>query len=178
MIKIWSMKKNEDAAAKKKPKTSAAQIRVQKDLTELDLPSTMKTHFPDPNDLLNFTLTITPDEGMYKGGAFQFSFAINTNYPHDPPKVKCLQKIYHPNVDLDGNVCLNILREDWKPVLNLNSVMVGLQYLFLEPNPDDPLNKEAAQEMVKNRDVFVQNVKTAMRGGSVKGEQYNNVVSR
>lgn len=82
------MKKNEDAAAKKKPKTSAAQIRVQKgtyashnsrrdepadvhllsawviDLTELDLPPTMKTHFPDPADLLNFTLTITPDEGM------------------------------------------------------------------------------------------------------------------
>ncbi len=74
------MKKNEDAAAKKKPKTSAAQIRVQKgasytaqaiyllkclpDLTELDLPSTMQTHFPDPADLLNFTLTITPDEGM------------------------------------------------------------------------------------------------------------------
>ena len=53
-------------------------------------------------------------------------------------------QIYHPNVDLDGNVCLNILREDWKPVLNLNSVMVGLQYLFLEPNADDPLNKGAA----------------------------------
>ena len=81
------MKKNEDAAMKRRPKTSAAQIRVQKgmqlvlvvdssfahtvyrspplplDLTELDLPSTMKTHFPDPNDLLNFTLTICPDEG-------------------------------------------------------------------------------------------------------------------
>ena len=52
-------------------------------------------------------------------------------------------QIYHPNVDLEGNVCLNILREDWKPVLNLNSVMVGLQYLFLEPNADDPLNKGA-----------------------------------
>ena len=50
-------------------------------------------------------------------------------------------QIYHPNVDLEGNVCLNILREDWKPVLNLNSVMVGLQYLFLEPNAHDPLNK-------------------------------------
>jgi ubiquitin-conjugating enzyme E2 M len=55
----------------------------------------------------------------------------------------CEIQIYHPNVDLEGNVCLNILREDWKPVLNLNSVMVGLQYLFLEPNADDPLNKGA-----------------------------------
>lgn len=79
------------------------------DLTELDLPKTMTMKFDDPADLLNFTLTITPDEGawrsllatifanwlnhtgMYKGGAFLFSFAINTNYPHDPPKVKCKQ---------------------------------------------------------------------------------------
>jgi len=175
MIKIWSMKKDENAAAKKKPKTSAAQIRVQKDLTELDLPSTMKTHFPDPADLLNFTLTITPDEGMYKGGAFCFSFAINTNYPHDPPKVKCTQKIYHPNVDLEGNVCLNILREDWKPVLNLNSVMVGLQYLFLEPNADDPLNKEAAEDLRRNRDQFLANVKSSLKGGYVKGVSYDRV---
>jgi len=175
MLKIWSMKKDQEAAAKKKPKTSAAQLRVQKDITELDLPSTMETHFPDPADLLNFTLTITPDEGMYKGGQFKFSFTINTNYPHDPPKVKCLPKIYHPNVDLEGNVCLNILREDWKPVLNLNSVMVGLQYLFLEPNPDDPLNKEAAQEMTKSRDTFLDNIKKSMRGGYIKGVQYDKI---
>ncbi|EKM61263.1 uncharacterized protein PHACADRAFT_247752 [Phanerochaete carnosa HHB-10118-sp] len=175
MIKIWSMKKNEDAAAKKRPKTSAAQIRVQKDLTELDLPSTMKTTFPDPANLLNFTLTITPDEGMYKGGAFNFSFQINNNYPHEPPKVKCTHKIYHPNVDLEGNVCLNILREDWKPVLNLNSVMVGLQYLFLEPNADDPLNKEAAEELRKNREQFLYNVKASMRGGNIKGVQYDRI---
>ncbi|KAL4062984.1 ubiquitin-conjugating enzyme/RWD-like protein [Scleroderma yunnanense] len=170
------MKKNEDAAAKKKPKTSAAQIRVQKDLTELDLPSTMKTNFADAADLLNFTLTITPDEGMYHGGAFNFSFNINSNYPHEPPKVKCLQTIYHPNVDLEGNVCLNILREDWKPVLNLNSVMVGLQYLFLEPNADDPLNKEAAEDLRRNREQFLYNVKASMRGSSIKGVQYDKVL--
>ena len=87
----------------------------------------MRTHFPNPDDILNFTLTIEPDEGMYKGGSFTFNFAINQNFPHDPPKVKCTQKIYHPNIDLEGNVCLNILREDWKPVLNLNAVIVGLQ---------------------------------------------------
>lgn len=102
-------------------------------------------------------------------------------------------KIYHPNVDLEGNVCLNILREDWKPVLNLNSVMVGLQYLFLEPNADDPLNKgrmtwsicvvlfvneaaEAAEELRKNRDMFIQNVKSSMRGVHIKGVQYARVL--
>lgn len=100
---------------------------VPPDLQELSLGSTMKMSFPNPDDILNFTLTIEPDEGMYKAGSFNFSFAINQNFPHDPPKVKCLQKIYHPNIDLEGNVCLNILREDWKPVLNLNAVIVGLQ---------------------------------------------------
>jgi len=176
MIKIWSMKKNEDAAAKKKPKTSAAQIRVQKDLTELDLPSTMKINFPDPANQLSFELVITPDEGMYKGGAFKFTFVINPNYPHEPPKVKCVQKIYHPNVDLEGNVCLNILREDWKPVLNLNSITVGLQFLFLEPNADDPLNKEAAEELRKDRTKFARDVKRSLGGGSVLGQSYDYVL--
>jgi len=177
MIKIWSLKKDEVAAAKKKPKTSAAQIRVQKDLTELDLPSTMKTEFPDANDLLHFNLTIQPDEGMYKTGSFPFTFSISPNYPHEPPKVKCTKKIYHPNLDLQGNVCLNILREDWKPVLNLNAVMVGLQYLFLEPNADDPLNKVAAEDLRRDRVQFSVNVKRSLRGGDVGGESFDNVLA-
>jgi hypothetical protein len=40
-------------------------------------------------------------------------------------------QVYHPNIDLEGNVCLNILREDWNPVLSVNSILYGLQYLFL-----------------------------------------------
>lgn len=96
----------------------------------------MRTSFPDPDNILNFNLDIEPDEGMYKGGLFKFEFKINQNFPHDPPKVKCTQLIYHPNIDLEGNVCLNILREDWKPVLNLNAVMVGLQVCILDEAPE------------------------------------------
>lgn len=40
-------------------------------------------------------------------------------------------QVYHPNIDLEGNICLNILREDWKPVLSISSVIYGLQFLFL-----------------------------------------------
>jgi len=182
MLKIWSMKQQQqkDEAAQggvpKKKKVTAAQLRVQRDLNELSLGSTMKTTFPNPDDILNFTLTIEPDEGMYKGGSFMFTFAINQNFPHDPPKVKCTQKIYHPNIDLEGNVCLNILREDWKPVLNLNAVIVGMQFLFLEPNASDPLNKEAAEDLRLNRDGFRRNARTAMGGGSVKGQSYDRVL--
>ncbi|WVQ83271.1 hypothetical protein IAT38_005410 [Cryptococcus sp. DSM 104549] len=177
MIKLWSVKKNEEAANKKRPKITAAQLRVQKDLTELELPATMKTFFPDAADVLNFTLTITPDEGIYKGGIFKFTFAINANYPHEPPKVRCTQKIYHPNLDLEGNVCLNILREDWKPVLTLSAVMIGIQYLFLEPNPDDPLNKEAAEDLRRNREQFIRHATAAMRGGNVGAETFDRVIA-
>lgn len=165
-----------DGAGGKKKKITAAQIRAQKDLEELSLGSTMVTEFPNPDDILHFTLTIYPDEGMYRGGKFTFSFDVGENFPHEPPKVKCNEKIYHPNIDLEGKVCLNILREDWKPVLNLNAVIVGLQFLFLEPNASDPLNKEAAEDLRNNREGFKRNVKTSMAGGNVKGEAFDRVL--
>lgn len=62
---------------------------------------------------------------------YELVLQVGPNYPHEPPKVKCETAVYHPNIDLEGNVCLNILREDWKPVLTVNSIVYGLQYLFL-----------------------------------------------
>ena len=49
-------------------------------------------------------------QGFYKGGQFVFSFKVPQAYPHEPPKVKCETLVYHPNIDLEGNICLNILR--------------------------------------------------------------------
>lgn len=91
------------------------------------LKKTLNTEYRDKDDILNFALIIEPDEGMYRGGRFIFDFSANQNFPHEPPKVRCRQKIYHPNIDLEGNVCLNILREDWKPVVTLKFVLIGLQ---------------------------------------------------
>jgi len=75
---------------------------------------------------------------IYRGGRFLFSFNIPRDYPHEAPKVKCETKVFHPNIDLDGNICLNILREDWKPVLSINSVIYGLNFLFLVGSPCHP----------------------------------------
>lgn len=159
MIKLFSLKQqkkegdqsNRSGGGQQK-KPSAAQLRIQRgklfniiinyinlmnclrcnlDINELNLPKTCITDFPDPDDLLSFKLIISPDEGFYKGGRFVFNFRVGPNYPHEPPKVKCETQVYHPNIDLEGNVCLNILREDWNPVLTINSIIYGLQYLFL-----------------------------------------------
>lgn len=142
-------------------------IRVQKDINELDIPPSIEVSFPDPDDLMNFALALTPEEGYYKTGTFHFTIQVPEDYPHKPPKVKCTTLIYHPNIDLQGNVCLNILRQDWKPVLSLSSVLYGLQLLFLEPNPDDPLNKDAAFLLKRDVGEFKRNVARAINGGYV-----------
>lgn len=153
-----------------------AKIRVQKDISELDLPNTIKVTFPDTNDLMNFDIIIRPNEGFYLNGQFQFKCNVASNFPIQPPKLKCLQKIYHPNIDLEGNICLNILREDWSPVLTINSILIGLQFLFLDPNPNDPLNKDAANDLKRDQNNFKRNVYNAMRGGRVGDEIFDNVL--
>ena len=96
----------------------AAQRRVQKDLkTGIEKNEWCDMEFPDPDDIMNFTVTLKPDEGFWKGGKFTFKFEIPADYPHSPPKTLCVTKLFHPNIDVEGKVCLNILRDEWKPVL-------------------------------------------------------------
>mmetsp|Transcript_26611 Transcript_26611/g.86136 ORF Transcript_26611/g.86136 Transcript_26611/m.86136 type:complete len:207 (+) Transcript_26611:217-837(+) len=137
-------KKVQKGSGGKKRKTPG-EIRIQKDIAELDGGDVAVIKFPNPNDLTKFDVVVTPDTGFWKGATYHFTFTVPPLYPHEPPKVHCQTRIFHPNINLEGNVCLNILRQDWKPVLDINAVIYGLIYLFYEPNPDDPLNKEAAQ---------------------------------
>eukprot|EP01112_Ceratiomyxa_fruticulosa_P012356 TRINITY_DN3414_c0_g3_i1.p1 TRINITY_DN3414_c0_g3~~TRINITY_DN3414_c0_g3_i1.p1 ORF type:complete len:231 (+),score=68.38 TRINITY_DN3414_c0_g3_i1:186-878(+) len=149
-----------------------AEIRAQRDISEIYIPPGCHISFPNTDDIMNFKLNITPGDGMYKEATFNFSITVPVSYPYDPPKVHCDTLVYHPNIDYEGHVCLNILRQEWLPVLNLGSVIVGLLTLFLEPNPEDPLNKEAAQLMIENRRTFEQNVKQSLRGGYVVGRSF------
>ncbi|EFJ19328.1 RUB1-conjugating enzyme 2, E2 [Selaginella moellendorffii] len=184
MINLFSVKKKQQEAAQNNAngrapikKQSPGELRVQKDITELNLAKTTSITFPMGKDnLLNFEITICPDEGYYQDGTFVFSFQISPLYPHEAPKVKCKTKVYHPNIDLEGNVCLNILREDWKPVLSINSIVYGLQYLFLDPNPDDPLNHEAAEVLRDHPRQFQANVKRSMAGGYINGQHFTRCI--
>ncbi|KAJ3442772.1 nedd8-conjugating enzyme ubc12-like-related [Anaeramoeba flamelloides] len=161
MIRLFERKQQKKSQTKK---VHPGELRIQKDMEELELPGSCTLDYPDENDVLNFVLIMKPTEGYWKGGTFNFSFHIPTDYPHTAPKVECKTKIYHPNIDLEGKVCLNVLRFDWKPVLTINTVIYGLQLLFLEPNPNDPLNHEAAELLKKDTYGFSQKVKRTMNG--------------
>eukprot|EP00922_Rhytidocystis_sp_ex-Travisia-forbesii_P059140 GHVS01087631.1.p1 GENE.GHVS01087631.1~~GHVS01087631.1.p1 ORF type:complete len:192 (-),score=37.91 GHVS01087631.1:105-680(-) len=149
------------------------ELRIQKEVSELELPLCCRVVFDDPNNLLSFVAVITPEEGFWKKASYRFSFVVPPNYPHDPPKVKCSPKIFHPNIDLEGNVCLNILREDWRPVLSVATVVLGLLHLLLEPNPNDPLNHDAAWLLRQDENEFGRQVANSLRGRSVGAVQFD-----
>jgi len=155
---------------------TASELRIQKDLSELFLPSHIFVSFPDPDSYLVLTVSIVIQEGMYKNGKFDFSFHFKSSYPHEPPKVMCLNKIYHPNIDFSGSTCLNILREDWNPVLSMSAIIFGLQLLFLEPNAEDALNKEVAAVLMSNRSLFEHNVAVALSGGRIGDHIFDSVL--
>ncbi|KAG0657913.1 NEDD8-conjugating protein ubc12 [Monosporozyma unispora] len=159
---------------------SPARMRLEKDIENLDLPPTVTVDIINAPSNLNerplLYIFISPDDGYYDGGRFKFSLIINENYPIDAPKLLCLDKIYHPNIDLDGKICLNILREDWRPVLDLQAIIIGLLFLFLEPNAQDPLNKEAAQILNNDKFQFKQMVNISMSGQIINNVKYDDVL--
>eukprot|EP01092_Planopodium_desertum_P009096 TRINITY_DN38814_c0_g2_i1.p1 TRINITY_DN38814_c0_g2~~TRINITY_DN38814_c0_g2_i1.p1 ORF type:complete len:228 (-),score=29.23 TRINITY_DN38814_c0_g2_i1:47-730(-) len=153
-------------------KTDAYKLRLTKDISELETVAGTRLDFPNPEDFTKFFIFCKPLDGLYKGAEYKFRAEVPGNYPYDPPKITCETLIYHPNIDWEGHVCLNILRDDWRPVLNIGTVVFGLMTLFLEPNPDDPLNKDAATEMIKNKDAFKRNVENTLRGGYYFGRTF------
>uniref|UniRef100_A0A8C4QW57 Ubiquitin-conjugating enzyme E2T (putative) n=1 Tax=Eptatretus burgeri TaxID=7764 RepID=A0A8C4QW57_EPTBU len=84
--------------------------------------------------------------------------ALLCRYPFEPPKLRFLTPIYHPNIDTAGRICLDILKMPpkgaWRPALNISTVLSSIQLLMAEPNPDDPLMTEISAEYKYNREVF------------------------
>ncbi|XP_075036445.1 NEDD8-conjugating enzyme UBE2F isoform X1 [Mixophyes fleayi] len=125
---------------------------------EANLPCTCKVNFPDPNKLHYFQLIVSPDESYYQGGKFQFEIEVPDAYNMVPPKVKCLTRIWHPNITETGEICLSLLREHsidgtgWAPTRTLKDVVWGLNSLFTDLlNFDDPLNIEAAEHHLRDK---------------------------
>ncbi|KAM5569495.1 hypothetical protein ABKV19_016823 [Rosa sericea] len=82
-----------------------------------------------------------PPGSPYEEGVFFLSIELPDDYPTKPPIIKFLTKVYHPNIDEDGNIYIDILEEDqWNPVQTIESLLLSICSLLDDPNPVDPLN--------------------------------------
>ncbi|KAM4732616.1 ubiquitin-conjugating enzyme E2 D2-like isoform 1-T1 [Anableps anableps] len=147
--------------------------RISKELTDLSRdPPAQCSAGPVGEDMFHWQATIMgPPDSPYQGGVFFLTIHFPTDYPFKPPKVSdparrllpsgsllvlirsiCSSvqvafttRIYHPNINSNGSICLDILRSQWSPALTISKVLLSICSLLCDPNPDDPLVPEIAR---------------------------------
>ena len=106
-----------------------------------------------------------PKDTIYENGKWRVSILFTNHYPFKSPSVGFLDKIYHPNIDLNsGSICLNVLNDSWSPIYTgLHILETFIPQLLTYPNPLDPLNEEASRYYLQNRTKFNEQVNKYLR---------------
>ncbi|XP_051944883.1 ubiquitin-conjugating enzyme E2 K-like isoform X2 [Xyrauchen texanus] len=98
-----------------------------------------------------------PPDTPYEGGRYQLEIKIPETYPFNPPKVRFITKIWHPNISsVTGAICLDILKDQWAAAMTLRTVLLSLQALLAAAEPDDPQDAVVANQYKQNPEMFKQ----------------------
>lgn len=133
--------------------------RIEKETQKLqqELPEGISHCKPMEDNYRYFKISMNgPPETPYEGGIYNLELFLPEQYPMEPPKVRFMTKIYHPNIDKLGRICLDILKDKWTPALQIRTVLLSIQSLLSAPNADDPLDPSVA-------DHFKNNIKEALQ---------------
>ncbi|XP_019172307.1 PREDICTED: ubiquitin-conjugating enzyme E2 28-like [Ipomoea nil] len=133
-----------------------ASRRILKELRDLQRdPPTSCSAGPVAQDMFHWQATIIgPNDSPYSGGVFQVTIHFPPDYPFKPPKVAFRTKVFHPNINNNGNICLDILKDQWSPALTISKVLLSICSLLTDPNPDDPLVPEIAHMYKTDRSKY------------------------
>nr|CAB3473785.1 unnamed protein product [Digitaria exilis] len=122
-----------------------ASKRIQKELKDLqkDPPTSCS---PVGEDMFHWQATIMgPSDSPYSGGVFLVAFRT---------------KVFHPNINSNGSICLDILKDQWSPALTISKVLLSICSLLTDPNPDDPLVPEIAHMYKTDRHKYENTART------------------
>ena len=135
--------------------------RITKELAELtkDPPANCSAG-PVEGDQYHWQATIVgPSDSAYQGGLFFLNIHFPVDYPFKSPKVTFITKIYHPNINSNGGICLDILKDQWSPALTISKVLLSISSLLTDPNPDDPLVPDIANLYKNDRKKYMENAR-------------------
>lgn len=133
-----------------------ALARIQREVIEMkkDPPPNCSAG-PEGSDMFRWEgMIIGPSDSPYQGGVFHLTIQFPAEYPFKPPHVRFTTKIYHPNINPTGLICLDILKDMWSPALTISKVLLCITSLLTDPNPKDPFVPEIAQLYLRDRTAF------------------------
>jgi len=128
--------------------------RLQREHLEVknDPPANCSAGPVNESDFFNWEAVIFgPDDSPFVGGIFKLSIRFPSDYPFKPPIVTFLTKIYHPNINSAGGICLDILKNQSSPALTISKVLLSILSLLTDANPADPLMPDIARQYVNDR---------------------------
>ncbi|KAK4835737.1 hypothetical protein QYF36_013823 [Acer negundo] len=149
--------------------TASVSQRLQKELMSLMMSGgdLGVSAFPEGESIFTWIGTIEGGKGtMYEGLSYKLSLRFPLDYPFKPPQVKFETMCFHPNVDQFGNICLDILQDKWSSAYDCRTILLSIQSLLEEPNPESPLNCYAAA-LLSNKEDYRKMVQKQYFAGEV-----------
>lgn len=136
--------------------------RIQKEIHDMnntktsEIPENISAGPINQSNLFEWSANIVGAVGTYyEGGLFRLKIHIPTTYPFSPPVVTFETRIFHPNISENGDICLDILKYYWSPSYTIMKVLLSIQSLLADPNPEDPLNSDATQVYIQDRQRYI-----------------------
>jgi ubiquitin-protein ligase len=102
---------------------------------------------------------IGPKDTPYEDGKFKLDLIFKDDYPFVAPKVKFITPVYHCNIHNDGEICIDILKDNWSPAITAIQLMISLSSLLSDPNPRDPLRADLATLLINNKEQYNKNAR-------------------
>jgi ubiquitin-conjugating enzyme E2 D/E len=138
--------------------------RITKELEDMNRDPPPNISAGEGSSKTNWIATIIGPEGTpFQGGIFKLDINFGSDYPFKPPKVKFITSMYHPNINSTGDICLDILKQQWSPALTIPKLLLSICSLMDQPNADDPLNTEAANMYKNNKTKYDERVREYTR---------------